>query len=626
MKKTLFFLTILLFVGSAFAEITLNSDPIQIGQRNFSFSSRDLLYDQISNPSGDGVIAAQDFVDPSFDSYDCWGADDFEVPVGETWNIDAMDVLGGFWNGAGPGTGFGNLKIYEDAPGMPGTELFDVPACVVVDDGLGNLNITLSSVVTLTEGIYWVAWQYICEFAVGGQWGWQPHTDQYGTEFYWINPGNGFGNGPDWISSITQWPAFTDHDLSFALYGTIGGGTSYTLPFVEDFEGGVIPIDWSQEYVSGTEDWEYTYGVNGTHPADPHGGSFNAYFNGSTGNITKLITPQIDMGTATEVELKFWHAQQFWSPDQDFLRVYYKDSAAGAWTLLAEYLGDIPDWTEEVIILPNLSDDYYIAFEGEDGWGYGIGLDDISIEEAGGATFDPPINVAVDPELGKVTWLPPAVPVFFDDFDSYTAGEYLCTQTTDWIPWSGTPGGADDAYVSDEQANSAPNSVKIEGAASDIIHMFGNLTTGHYIVSFQYYVATGCGGYFNLMHDFTGESRDDLRNEWAIESYFSTDGSGYINAGGSSSATFTYPNGAWFECMIDIDLDSDLAEYYVNGVFVHGWQWSLQATGSAGMCQLGVVDFFAAAPTGETVTYYFDDFTLLELSSSEVLTGYNVYL
>ena len=120
-----------------------------------------------------------------------------------------------------------------------------------------------------------------------------------------------------------------------------GGGGAYTLPFAEGFEDGVLPDSWANEYVSGTTDWEFTYGVNGSHPADPHGGAFNAYFNGSTGDMTKLITPQIDMGAATEVILTFWHAHEVWYGDQDVLRVYYKDSAGAAWTLLAEYLDDV---------------------------------------------------------------------------------------------------------------------------------------------------------------------------------------------------------------------------------------------------------------------------------------------
>ena len=127
MKKTLIILTILVFTASAFAEITLNSRPeAHTGIHNPGM--RDVLYDQTSSPSADGFSAAQDFVDPANDGYDCWGADDFEVPAGETWIIDSAYFGGGYWNGAGPGTGFGNMKIYEDAPGAPGTELFDITA------------------------------------------------------------------------------------------------------------------------------------------------------------------------------------------------------------------------------------------------------------------------------------------------------------------------------------------------------------------------------------------------------------------------------------------------------------------------------------------------------------------
>ncbi len=315
MKKSVILLTMLLFVSSAFAEITLNSDPIQIGQRNFSFSSRDLLYDQISNPSGDGVIAAQDFVDSSFDVYDCWGADDFEVPAGETWNIDEMDVLGGYWNGAGPGTGFGNFKIYEDAPGMPGTELFDIPACVVVDDGIGNLNITLSPVVTLTEGIYWVAWQYTCEFAVGGQWGWQPHTDQYGTEFYWINPLDGFGSGTDWLSSYTMWPAFAGHDLSFALYGTGGGGDPGTI------EGNVALVGGA----GNVQDAEVTAGSVTVNP--DVNGDYSIVIGAGTYDVTATLVGYepdtvtgvvVDVGLTTPgVDLTLNHIPSTFDPPQN---------------------------------------------------------------------------------------------------------------------------------------------------------------------------------------------------------------------------------------------------------------------------------------------------------------------
>ena len=220
MKKTLIILTILVFTASAFAEITLNSRPeAHTGIHNPGM--RDVLYDQTSSPSADGFSAAQDFVDPANDGYDCWGADDFEVPAGETWIIDSAYFGGGYWNGAGPGTGFGNMKIYEDAPGAPGTELFDLPACPVVDDGAGNLDITLTTPIVLTEGIYWMAWQHTVDFATGGQWGVQPHMAAYGTVWYWINPGGGFGSGTDWQACTAMWPGNAGTDLTYAVYGTI---------------------------------------------------------------------------------------------------------------------------------------------------------------------------------------------------------------------------------------------------------------------------------------------------------------------------------------------------------------------------------------------------------------------
>ena len=231
MKKGIILLLAIIFAVSASANISLNSSPKQITgkietQSMSSPGTRDLLWDQTGNPSGDGSSAAQDFVDPGFDAYDCWGADDFEVPAGETWTIDSAYFAGGYWNGAGPGTGFGNMKIYSDA-GMPGTELYDLPGCAVVDDGAGNLDITLSTPVDLSEGIYWVAWQQTVEYAVGGQWGVSPHMANYGNVWYWINPLDGFGNGTDWIACTTMWPANVGTDLTYALYGTIGGGLEY---------------------------------------------------------------------------------------------------------------------------------------------------------------------------------------------------------------------------------------------------------------------------------------------------------------------------------------------------------------------------------------------------------------
>ena len=201
---------------------------------------------------------------------------------------------------------------------------------------------------------------------------------------------------------------------------------------------------------------------------------------------------------------------------------------------------------------------------------------------------------------------PPVCYPYFDDFESYTAGGYLAEQGDCWTTWSGTTGGDEDAFVVDEQAYSGANSVKVEGSSTDLIFPLGNKTEGHYEVSMYLYVESGYGGYYNLMHEF-GDY-----NEWAIQIYFASDGSGYIHAGGANAATFTYPVGTWFKSVVLVNLDSDYAELWINDVFVHGWQWSLQSGGDPGLNQLGVVDIFAAAPSGDSPMFFFDDFEYKE--------------
>jgi hypothetical protein len=77
--------------------------------------------------------------------------------------------------------------------------------------------------------------------------------------------------------------------------------------------------------------------------------------------------------------LTFWHTQALWSPDQDVLTVYYRTSATGAWVQLATYTSSITTWTLETIALPNATSDYYINFEGNAKYGYGVCVDDVSV-------------------------------------------------------------------------------------------------------------------------------------------------------------------------------------------------------------------------------------------------------
>ena len=168
-------------------------------------------------------------------------------------------------------------------------------------------------------------------------------------------------------------------DLTFTtLCGTI---TSF--PWNEGFENaGLIPNCWTQEQVNSSGlNFTFVTGNGASNPAAAHGGTYNACLKDATtaDNITKLITPSINLVSLGSPVLKFWHTQAVSSTRQDKLIVYYKTAYTAAWTTLATYTTSITAWTEVTINLPNASSDYYIAFEGNAKRGYGVCIDDVSI-------------------------------------------------------------------------------------------------------------------------------------------------------------------------------------------------------------------------------------------------------
>ncbi|NPA67562.1 MAG: T9SS type A sorting domain-containing protein [Chlorobi bacterium] len=206
-------------------------------------------------------------------------------------------------------------------------------------------------------------------------------------------PGGGtvltYGNGTSYshtgLNASTQYFYRAWSNLNGTSYSPGVDANTYTLcgivtsfPFTEDFEGGTLPNCWSYE---GTE-WTYENGGHNGNPASAHSGSYNAlFYNGSwTADVSKLITPAMDLSNLSDATLTFWHTQANWSGDQDELRIYYKTSSSGTWNLLETYTNDISSWTEETIDLPDLSSTYFIAFEATGQYGYGVAIDDITVD------------------------------------------------------------------------------------------------------------------------------------------------------------------------------------------------------------------------------------------------------
>lgn len=168
-------------------------------------------------------------------------------------------------------------------------------------------------------------------------------------------------------------------DIAF----TTDCGTITAYPWSETFENaGSLPNCWSQEYVTTPGlNWTCIAGSGNGNPAAAHGGTYNACLKDITAadNKTRLVSPAFNLVNLGNPVLKFWHTQAKWSTDQDQLVVLYKTSANGVWTILNTYTNNLTAWTEETISLPNPGSEYYIAFEGNAKYGYGVCIDDVSI-------------------------------------------------------------------------------------------------------------------------------------------------------------------------------------------------------------------------------------------------------
>ena len=159
------------------------------------------------------------------------------------------------------------------------------------------------------------------------------------------------------------------------------------FPFEDGFEQNNTTFDcWENEFgIFVTNTWSLTdtaYESGGISSAAE--GSNWAFIRSDWTNgtqTTKLVTLPIDLSNINQAILSFSYAQKAKSGKQDKLKVYYKNSPNGAWTLLQSYNSNVSSWTTATISLPNTTNYYLIAFEATLQGGYGVCLDNVSVLE-----------------------------------------------------------------------------------------------------------------------------------------------------------------------------------------------------------------------------------------------------
>lgn len=141
-------------------------------------------------------MSVYSFEYPNYPSYDIFAADDFEVPVGASWEIYSVrTIFNVSW------TSDVTITIYDDNSGMPGDTLHNFPnltdyeKTVVEGYNTFEFEVVLPSLVTLTEGTYWICFTNNGDM---NQWVLQTSTDVFGNKTHWKNPGGAWGYPTSW--------------------------------------------------------------------------------------------------------------------------------------------------------------------------------------------------------------------------------------------------------------------------------------------------------------------------------------------------------------------------------------------------------------------------------------------
>ncbi|MDA1383112.1 MAG: T9SS type A sorting domain-containing protein [Bacteroidetes bacterium] len=197
-------------------------------------------------------------------------------------------------------------------------------------------------------------------------------------------------------------------------------------------------------------------------------------------------------------------------------------------------------------------------------------------------------------------------PLLVEDFESYQVGDYIGATSAYWTTWSGTTGGVEDGQVSDEQANSGTQSMKIFGTLAggpmDIYLPIG--LESAYEVSYNIYVPSGSSAYMNV------QELQIPGTLWAFDMVFSGNGSIQLSIDQVDIAFGSYNQDEWTSVSLRMDPLNDRAEVFIGGEYIANFAFD-------GI--IGGVNFYGFGDGNSAGLYYIDDVVVVE--TDDVVNG-----
>ena len=182
---------------------------------------------------------------------------------------------------------------------------------------------------------------------------------------------------------------------------------------------------------------------------------------------------------------------------------------------------------------------------------------------------------------------------FFDNFDEYDSGTPIAGQGA-WELWDGN---AIDADVSDEEASSEPNSLRMR-EGTDIVTLFDDVTSGTWSVSTQVYIPKEMFGnaWVILLNTYSHGGAKNWSTQVQLNSFGVNSLGGTEFQGIGTTVTIT---DEWIEVRVEIDLDNNVQRIFYDGLLLDETPWQM-----TGKNAFEAIDLFA---NEGAVDFFFDD-------------------
>lgn len=183
-----------------------------------------------------------------------------------------------------------------------------------------------------------------------------------------------------------------------------------------------------------------------------------------------------------------------------------------------------------------------------------------------------------------------------ENFDSYASGSTVAGQG-DWAGWDQTAG--IDADVTDEQASSPPNSLRLR-TDSDMVAVYSGVSGGQWTYRAMTYIPSGHTGetWFILLNTYAHGGAKNWSTQLVMRNGQVESGGGSGFGGGGSLPLI---QDQWVELKVDIDLDANTQTISYGGQMLDQTPWQ-----ASGIAEVQAVDLFSNNGSAA----YFDDLSL----------------